>query len=107
MRRMPFAIPTWGEIDPAAFTRIVVLSPHFDDAAMGAGHLLASYPDTTVVTVLAGPPPAYPDPPSDWDALGGFKAGDADAFVAFYRVTWLRSSGASCAARATRSWRPI
>ncbi len=76
MRRMPFAIPTWGEIDPAAFTRIVVLSPHFDDAAMGAGHLLASYPDTTVVTVLAGPPPAYPDPPSDWDALGGFKAGD-------------------------------
>jgi LmbE family N-acetylglucosaminyl deacetylase len=28
------------------------------------------------VTVLGGRPPAYPDPPSDWDALGGFKAGD-------------------------------
>jgi LmbE family N-acetylglucosaminyl deacetylase len=73
---MPFAEPTWGRIDPAAFERVVVLSPHFDDAAMGAGHLLTSYPTTTVVTVLAGPPPAYPDPPSDWDSLGGFKAGD-------------------------------
>jgi LmbE family N-acetylglucosaminyl deacetylase len=73
---MPFAEATWGEVDPAAFGRIVVVSPHFDDAAMGAGHLLASYPDTTVVTVLAGRPPAYPDPPSEWDALGGFVAGD-------------------------------
>jgi LmbE family N-acetylglucosaminyl deacetylase len=73
---MAFAPATWGEVDPAALARIVVVSPHFDDAAMGAGHLLASYPDTTVITVLAGPPPAYPDPPSEWDALGGFKAGD-------------------------------
>src|ERR1700683_2251771 len=73
---MPFAEATWGEVDPAAFGRIVVVSPHFDDAAMGAGHLLASYPDTTVITVLAGRPPAYPDPPSEWDALGGFAAGD-------------------------------
>jgi LmbE family N-acetylglucosaminyl deacetylase len=71
-----FAEPTWGEVDPGAFERIVVLSPHFDDAAMGAGHLLGSYDNTTVVTVLGGRPPAYPDPPSDWDALGGFKAGD-------------------------------
>ena len=52
------------------------MSPHFDDAAMGAGHLIASYDDTTVVTVLGGRPPAYPEAPSDWDALGGFVAGD-------------------------------
>jgi LmbE family N-acetylglucosaminyl deacetylase len=71
-----FAEPTWGEVDPAAFERIVVVSPHFDDAAMGAGHVLGSYDDTTVITVLGGRPPAYPDPPSDWDALGGFKSGD-------------------------------
>jgi LmbE family N-acetylglucosaminyl deacetylase len=71
-----YAEPTWGEVDPAAFTRIVVVSPHFDDAAMGAGHLLSSYDQTTVVTVLAGRPPAYPEVPIDWDALGGFKAGD-------------------------------
>jgi LmbE family N-acetylglucosaminyl deacetylase len=71
-----YAVPTWGEVDPSVFARIVVVSPHFDDAAMGAGHLLCSYDDTTVVTVLAGRPPAYPDVPSEWDALGGFKAGD-------------------------------
>jgi LmbE family N-acetylglucosaminyl deacetylase len=71
-----FAEPTWGEVDPGAFSRIVVVSPHFDDAAMGAGHLLASYDDTTVVTVLGGRPPAYPAVPTEWDALGGFLAGD-------------------------------
>ena len=60
-----FAEPTWGEVDPGAFARIVVVSPHFDDAAMGAGHLIASYPDTTVVTVLGGRPPAYPEEPSE------------------------------------------
>ena len=71
-----FAEPTWGEVEPEVFTRIVVVSPHFDDAAMGAGHLLASYPDTTVITVLGGRPPAYPAEPTEWDALGGFVAGD-------------------------------
>src|ERR1700687_3823281 len=73
---MTYEQPTWGEFPPATFERIVVVSPHFDDAAMGAGHLLASYPDTTVITVLGGPPPAYPEEPSEWDALGGFVAGD-------------------------------
>jgi LmbE family N-acetylglucosaminyl deacetylase len=73
---MAFAEPTWGVLDPEIFTRIVVVSPHFDDAAMGAGHLLGSYDDTTVLTVLAGEPPAYPEEPSEWDALGGFTAGD-------------------------------
>ncbi|HWE66861.1 MAG TPA: PIG-L family deacetylase [Acidimicrobiales bacterium] len=73
---MPYEEPTWGEVDPAAFERIVVVSPHFDDAAMGAGHLLGSYEHTTVITVLAGRPPAYPEVVSDWDALGGFRPGD-------------------------------
>jgi LmbE family N-acetylglucosaminyl deacetylase len=73
---MAYAEPTWGEMDPAVFDRIVVVSPHFDDAAMGAGHLLGSYADTTVVTVLGGRPPAYPEEVSEWDALGGFLPGD-------------------------------
>src|SRR5882757_33982 len=47
-----------------------------DDGALGTAHLLCSYPGSTVVTVCAGRPPAYPDPPSDWDALGGFRTGD-------------------------------
>jgi LmbE family N-acetylglucosaminyl deacetylase len=71
--------PTWGRVTAAELERIVVLSPHFDDAAMGAGQMLihhAGASETTVVTVLGGRPPVYPDPPSEWDALGGFNAGD-------------------------------
>lgn len=69
---------TWGHVDPAELARIVVLSPHFDDAAMGAGQMLLRHAnaDRAVITVLGGRPPAYPDPPSEWDALGGFRAGD-------------------------------
>src|SRR5436190_393830 len=67
---------TWGVLPPETFDRVLVFSPHFDDAAMGAGHLLLAHPGSTVVTVFGGPPPHYPDPPSEWDALGGFRAGD-------------------------------
>lgn len=56
--------------------RIVVVSPHFDDAVQGAGLLLARHPGSIVLTVFAGAPPAYPDPVSEWDALGGFASGD-------------------------------
>jgi LmbE family N-acetylglucosaminyl deacetylase len=66
----------WGLLPEGTLDRVVVVSPHFDDAALGAAHLLTSHPGSTVITVLAGWPPAYPDPPSEWDALGGFAAGD-------------------------------
>jgi LmbE family N-acetylglucosaminyl deacetylase len=66
----------WGAVAEAAWRKIVVVSPHFDDAALGAAHLLTSYPASTVVTVLAGRPPSYPDEATDWDAAGGFRAGD-------------------------------
>jgi LmbE family N-acetylglucosaminyl deacetylase len=66
----------WGALDNSAWRKIVVVSPHFDDAALGAAHLLTSYPGSTVITVLAGPPPAYPDKVTDWDAAGGFASGD-------------------------------
>ena len=66
----------WGWTDPAVLTRIVVVSPHFDDAVLGAAHVLGTYPGSTVVTVMAGWPPAYPEEPTDWDACGGFVAGD-------------------------------
>ena len=56
--------------------RIVVVSPHFDDAVQGTGYVLAGHPRTTVITVFGGRPPAYPEPPSEWDALGGFRIGD-------------------------------
>ena len=67
---------TWGVLPPDTFERVLVFSPHFDDAAMGAGHLLLAHPGATVCTVFAGPPDRYPDEPTEWDALGGFHAGD-------------------------------
>jgi LmbE family N-acetylglucosaminyl deacetylase len=66
----------WGAVDDAAWARIVVVSPHFDDAALGAAHLLTTYPGSTVITVLAGRPPTYPDEVTEWDAAGGFESGD-------------------------------
>ena len=67
---------SWGLVDPAVLARIMVVSPHFDDAVLGAAHLVDSHPGTTVVTVLGGRPPAYPAEPTSWDACGGFVAGD-------------------------------
>ncbi len=66
----------WGKLDDSVLESIVVVSPHLDDAALGAAHLIISYPGTTVVTVHAGRPAAYPDEVTEWDALGGFERGD-------------------------------
>jgi LmbE family N-acetylglucosaminyl deacetylase len=71
--------PTWGQVEPDELRVVLAVSPHFDDVAMGAGLMLIRHADasrTTVVTVFGGPPPAYPDPPTEWDALGGFRTGD-------------------------------
>lgn len=68
--------PTWGEVDPEELARLVVVSPHFDDAAMGAGHVLLSHPGSVVVTVCGGRPPAYPPEPTEWDAMAGFGPDD-------------------------------
>jgi LmbE family N-acetylglucosaminyl deacetylase len=66
----------WGVLDPVVLERVLVVSPHFDDAALGAAHLLATYPGSTVITVLGGEPPAYPDHVTPWDEAGGFVTGD-------------------------------
>ena len=73
---MDVAEATWGLVDPKLLERIVVVSPHFDDAVLGAAHVLGTYPGSVVLTVLAGEPPAYPAVPSRWDADGGFGPGD-------------------------------
>jgi LmbE family N-acetylglucosaminyl deacetylase len=66
----------FGEVVSEELERVVVVSPHFDDAALGASCVLFAHPGSTVVTVCAGKPAAYPAEPTEWDALGGFKAGD-------------------------------
>ena len=52
------------------------MSPHPDDAVLSCGQFLSSHPGVTVVTVFAGAPSSYPDPPSWWSTLCGFVAGD-------------------------------
>lgn len=89
----------WGVVDPAVFRRIVVVSPHFDDAVLGAAHVLDTYRGSAVITVMGGKPPVYPDPPSDWDAAGGFKRGDD--VVAMRREEDVR---ATALLGATSSW---
>ena len=66
----------FGIVDDAELERIVVVSPHFDDAVLGCGRFLAAHPGATVITVLGGRPARYPDPPTEWDADCGYSAGD-------------------------------
>lgn len=66
----------WGTVSAAELERIVVVSPHMDDAVLGMGQLLAAHPGATVITVFAGAPDAYPEPMTWWDQLAGFGSGD-------------------------------
>src|SRR5579885_725257 len=55
--------------------RLVVVSPHLDDAALGCGELLARHPGAVVITVFAGRPAQYATL-TGWDAAAGFGLGD-------------------------------
>ena len=66
----------WSSPLDAELERLVVISPHFDDAVLGCGLVLAVRPGATVITVLGGFPPAYPERVTEWDAFGGFADGD-------------------------------
>ena len=66
-----------------AIDRLVVVSPHFDDAVLGAGQLLAAHPGATVITVMGGRPDRYPAEVDEWHALGGF--GPTDDRIAVRR----------------------
>ncbi|HEV2310538.1 MAG TPA: PIG-L family deacetylase [Acidimicrobiia bacterium] len=76
MAQAPPEMRTWGTVSPAELARMVIVSPHLDDAVLGCSYLLAAHPGVPVVTVFAGRPIEYPDPPGYWDALGGFGPGD-------------------------------
>jgi LmbE family N-acetylglucosaminyl deacetylase len=71
----------WGLTPAAQLERVVVVSPHLDDAVLGCGRFLSAHPGGTVLTVFAGNPPAYPDPMRLWDVQSGFVPGD-DVMVA-------------------------
>lgn len=52
--------------------KILLLSPHFDDAVLSAGQLLAGRPDADVVTIFAGEP--QEDTSTPYDLKCGFKS---------------------------------
>jgi len=55
--------------------RVLVISPHLDDAVFGAGELLATSNAAVVVTVFAGVPGPQAEV-SAWDRKSGFRSGD-------------------------------
>jgi LmbE family N-acetylglucosaminyl deacetylase len=67
---------SWGHPGVRDLDRIVVVSPHLDDAVLGCGLLLDAVPGTTVLTVFTGAPESYPDPMRPWDVECGFGPGD-------------------------------
>jgi LmbE family N-acetylglucosaminyl deacetylase len=58
-----------------ALGRLLVVSPHLDDAVFGCGELLAAHPGCVVVTVFAGWSNPL-RPLTEWDAAAGFAPGD-------------------------------
>jgi LmbE family N-acetylglucosaminyl deacetylase len=66
-----WGLPLAGELD-----RVVIVSPHLDDAVLSCGRFMAVHPGCTVVTVFTGNPPEYPDPMRTWDVQSGFAPGD-------------------------------
>jgi LmbE family N-acetylglucosaminyl deacetylase len=66
----------WGQVTDDELARVVLISPHPDDAVLSCGRFLAAHPGVQVVTVFAGVPARYPDPPGRWTVLSGFGPGD-------------------------------
>ena len=73
---MADGLRAWGWVEEDELARVLVLSPHPDDAVLSCGQFLARHPGTTVVTVFCGIPATYPDPPRRWEQLAGFAPGD-------------------------------
>jgi LmbE family N-acetylglucosaminyl deacetylase len=76
VRPSDFPMRSWGLPEAGELERVVIVSPHLDDAVLGCGRFMAAHPGVTVVTVFAGNPPAYPDPMRVWDVQSGFAPGD-------------------------------
>jgi LmbE family N-acetylglucosaminyl deacetylase len=66
---------SFGWVTDEEFERVVVLSPHLDDAVISCGAFLSVHPGATVVTVFCGYPAQILDPPNWWAQLSGFGPG--------------------------------
>ncbi len=76
IRDVSFPMRGWGLPDDGELDRVVIVSPHLDDAVLGCARFMAQHPGVTVVTVFAGNPEAYPEPMRTWDGQSGFAPGD-------------------------------
>ena len=92
----------WGFEEPGGLDRLLVVSPHLDDAVISCGSLLLAHPGATVVTLFSASPPAYTDPLNEHDTDCGFQPG-VDT-MAVRRDEDLR---AMTAVGATSSWLPF
>jgi LmbE family N-acetylglucosaminyl deacetylase len=72
----PMPMRDWGLVSDAELSRLVIVSPHLDDAVLSCALLMIAHPGATVVTVFAGNPPAYPATMRYWDVQGGFGPDD-------------------------------
>lgn len=69
------------EFDPLMrSSAAVVLSPHFDDAALSVGGIFSRHlGQVTAVTICGGVPGTDADTPSEWDGRCGFESASAAA----------------------------
>jgi LmbE family N-acetylglucosaminyl deacetylase len=66
----------WGLEKPGELDRLLVISPHLDDAVLSCGALLLAHPGATVATLFAASPDTYSDPLNEHDTDCGFQPGD-------------------------------
>ncbi len=76
IRDETFPMRAWGLPHPGELDRVVVVSPHLDDAVLSCSRFMAVHPGAHVITVFAGNPPQYPDPMRLWDVQSGFEPGE-------------------------------
>ncbi len=65
----------WGLEEHGAHDRLLVLSPHLDDAVISCGALMRAHPGATVATLFAASPVAYTNPLNEHDTACGFQPG--------------------------------
>lgn len=72
----PHGEAEWGFETAHALDRVLVLSPHLDDAVVSCGAFLLAHPGATVATLFAASPPTSTDPLNEHDLACGFQPGD-------------------------------
>jgi LmbE family N-acetylglucosaminyl deacetylase len=65
----------WGLEEPGRHERLLIVSPHLDDAVISCGSLMRAHPGAIVATLFAASPEHYSDPLNEHDTACGFQPG--------------------------------